>query len=60
MRLRPDRLLVACRSDRHVLMEVKDRKGTLTSAQVDFHETWRGTIHIVRSVKQALAVVGVR
>jgi hypothetical protein len=46
------------------LLEVKDgskppSKRTLTPAQVKFHREWPGTIHVVHSIEQALAAVGV-
>jgi hypothetical protein len=47
---------------RTLLMEIKDgakipsaRK--LTPDQVDFHRDWRGELHVVNSVDEALAVV---
>lgn len=47
------------------LLEVKDpsqppNKQKLTPAQVTFHAGWRGPLHVVRTVDEALAAVGVR
>ncbi len=50
------------------LLEVKfppgprgGRPGQLTPDQIDFHEGWRGPpIHIVHSVEEARAAVGIR
>ena len=41
------------------LLEVKTRGGKLTPAQEKFHGKWKGPIHIVTSVDEALIVVGV-
>jgi hypothetical protein len=46
------------------LLEVKDgakppSAQKLTPAEAEFHRTWRGPVHIVRSVDEALAVTGV-
>lgn len=30
----------------------------LTPDQVKWHDSWRGTVHVVESVEQALAIVG--
>lgn len=40
------------------LLEVKTRKGRLTHAQKQFHATWDGHIAVVRSVEDALFVIG--
>lgn len=47
---------------RTMLIEIKDEakppsKRTLTADQVEFHREWRGEIHIVKSVDEAIAVV---
>jgi hypothetical protein len=60
----PD-LLVAC-PGHNVLMEVKRPLGpqggmdgrTLTPDQVAWHAKWRGPIHVVRSVGEALEIMG--
>ena len=58
----PD-LLVGYKGGNH-LVEVKDghkppsaRK--LTSDQVVWHRDWRGTAHVVKSITEALAVLGI-
>lgn len=53
----PD-LLVAYRGIIY-LMEVKGAKGKLTPDQVKWHSLWQSPIHIVRSVDDALRVIGV-
>ena len=40
-------------------MEVKTDKGKLTPDQVEWHASWRGQVAIVRSVDEALRVIGV-
>lgn len=42
------------------VIEVKGPKGKLTPAQVEFMATWPGVVHIVRSVGDALRLVGVQ
>lgn len=42
-----------------VLVEVKTEGGTLTLDQVEFHETWRGEIYVVRNITEALAIFGI-
>ena len=41
------------------LIEVKGPKGKLTPDQVEFISNWRGTVHIIRTVDEALQLVGV-
>jgi Holliday junction resolvase len=43
---------------RSYLVEVKDRLGELTEDQAKFVLSWRGDYHVVRSVRDALAVFG--
>lgn len=46
-----------------VLMEIKNLKGRgnkLTKDQVKFHSEWKGWIHTVTSVDEALAAMGIR
>lgn len=48
-----------------VLMEIKDGKKPpshrkLTEEQARFHAQWKGWIHVVRTVDEALDAVGVR
>jgi len=57
----PD-LVVAYSGVNH-LIEVKDptqpkHRHALTPAQVEFHATWAGPIHIVFTAKQALEAIG--
>lgn len=40
------------------LIEVKGPRGKLTPDQRAFHATWRGRVDVVRSVDEALRVVG--
>ena len=42
------------------LVEVKTPTGKLTADEVVFAQTWRGHICVVRSVEDALAVIGIR
>lgn len=44
--------------DRTVLLEVKSKRGKLTPAQKAFHALWKGPLYVVRSVVEALAVIG--
>lgn len=58
----PD-LLVGWRSQ-NFMLEIKNpnvpkRDQRLTEAQRNFHRVWRGSIHQVHTVEQALAVLGV-
>lgn len=55
--------LVAAYRGVNYLIEVKDpsqpkNRHELTPAQVKFHEEWRGPIHKVFTVKEALTVIG--
>jgi hypothetical protein len=52
--------LLAGKHDKVWLIEVKGPKGKLTPAQVEFMATWPGVVHIVRSVDDALRLVGVQ
>lgn len=52
----PD-LLVGYRGHNFVI-EVKAPKGTSTPAQVAWHAEWRGAVRIVRSVDDALKIIG--
>lgn len=42
-----------------VLFEIKTESGKLTRDQVEFIDSWRGTVHIVRTPAEALAVFGI-
>lgn len=53
----PD-LLVGWRGQ-NFLMEVKTPRGKLTDDQIDWHDSWRGEVHVVRSVDDALKILGV-
>ena len=50
--------LLVCHRNRLYLMEVKTAKGKLTPDQQEFHRQWMGEIHIVRTVDEALGVLG--
>ena len=52
----PD-LLVGFRGD-NFLIEVKYQYGKLTSGQFGWHENWRGKCATVKTVEQALQVIG--
>lgn len=39
------------------LFEVKTKKGKLTEDQVKFHETWKGTIYIIKSLDEAIEIL---
>lgn len=41
------------------IIEVKTAEGKLNARQKEWHADWRGPIHVVRSLDEALAVVGV-
>lgn len=51
--------LVAAKGAMTWLIEVKGPKGKLTDDQVKFIGSWRGCVHIVRTVDDALQLVGV-
>ena len=40
------------------LLEVKTAKGKLTKDQVVWHAAWKGQVAVVRTVEEALAVIG--
>jgi VRR-NUC domain-containing protein len=42
------------------LMEVKTKTGKVNAKQVAWHENWRGSAVIVRTVSEALAVLGIK
>lgn len=52
----PD-LLVGLRG-RNYLMEVKASNKMLNAKQKEWHQTWHGDVHIVRSPEDALGVLG--
>jgi Holliday junction resolvase len=50
--------LLVGRAGKNYLLEVKDPlTGRLTQDQIYWHRTWRGKVHIVRSVDEALRAV---
>jgi len=42
------------------LMEFKSRTGRLTASQVAFHAEWYGMVHVVRTLEDALTVLGIK
>ena len=42
----------------NILMEVKSDTGKLTPDQIEWHDAWPGQVAIVRSVEEALRVIG--
>jgi len=52
----PD-LLVGFR-DCNYLFEIKTEGGLLASKQRDWHDAWRGQVAVIRSVEDALAIMG--
>lgn len=51
--------LLAAKGDKCWLLEVKGPKGKLTPDQQRFILDWAGVVHIVRTVDDALKLVGV-
>ena len=51
--------IVAAKGSMTWMIEIKSHKGQLTPDQIKFISAWRGTVHIVRSVDDALQLVGV-
>lgn len=43
---------------RNFLLEVKMPDGKLTEDQFEFFETWEGQVEVVRSIEEALKVIG--
>lgn len=51
---------LVCAKDANVwLIEVKGPKGKLTPDQVEWIGKWQGDVHIIRTVDEALQLVGV-
>lgn len=50
--------LVAATPGKTFLIEVKGPKGKLTPDQIDFVNNWKGVVHIIRTVDDALQLVG--
>jgi hypothetical protein len=40
------------------LLEIKTRRGKLRVNQVEWHDAWRGQVATVRTIDDALAVIG--
>jgi len=55
----PVDLIVGLRG-RNYLLEIKTEKGKLRVKQEGFIRRWKGQVHVVRSVDEALAVIGVQ
>jgi Holliday junction resolvase len=53
--------LVVGRNRQTFLLEIKAPHGNRTPTQIEFHARWRGgPLHVVRSVEEALRVVGAK
>jgi len=44
---------------KNVLLEIKRAKGKLNDQQQEFKDEWRGELCVVRSVDEALLVLGI-
>jgi len=53
----PD-ILCGAQGYRNLLFEIKGDKGKLTPDERGFFDTWRGQVALVRSVDEALRVMG--
>jgi Holliday junction resolvase len=51
--------LIAAKGDKCWVIEVKGEKGRLTPDQEKWIGNWRGVVHIIRTVDEALKLVGV-
>ena len=51
--------LVAARHEKAWMIEVKGPKGKLTDDQIEWIGNWRGVVHVIRTVDEALQLVGV-
>jgi Holliday junction resolvase len=49
--------LLVCFKNKLYLMEVKKAKGKLTLDQIKFHDNWKGDIHIVRTLQEAIEIL---
>jgi hypothetical protein len=49
--------LIIGHNGRNFLLEVKDKRGSLTPDQVVWHQAWRGQVVIVRTIDEAITVV---
>ena len=47
---------------KNYLFEIKnaETRGRLTTDQLDFHVTWKGSVNVIRTLQEAFAVLGVR
>ena len=47
---------------RNFLFEIKNDRaqGRLTPDQIDFHERWKGSVHVIRSLQEAFAILGIK
>ena len=43
---------------RNYCLEIKSAKGKLTPAEAEWHRDWQGHIAIIRTIREALAEVG--
>ncbi len=43
---------------RNWLFEIKTEKGKLNPLQKEWHASWRGVVHVVRTPNEALTIVG--
>ena len=44
----------------NLLVEIKGERGKLNALQVDWHDGWRGQVAVVRTVDEALQLIGQR
>lgn len=51
--------LLVGRAGVNYLMEIKGKRGKLTEPEQAFFETWTGQVDIVRTIEDALRVIGV-
>lgn len=60
---KPD-ILVATRTKtgkrRSVLLEIKSEDGKVSERQADWHQAWKGEVYVVRSLSEALLVMGIK
>jgi hypothetical protein len=42
---------------KNYLMEIKGPNGTLTPAQIIWHENWKGTVYVVRTAEEAISIL---
>ena len=51
--------LLAAKGGKVWTIEIKGPKGKLTPDQVEWIDKWKGDVHIIRTVDEALTLVGV-